>query len=411
MWSRRDQLQAYQFLRRRLVSAVLVGDANHPESPSKRSVMTTVTGIVVTLLVMAGFTVWGAFKPGASKRWEDAKYVIVERESGTRFVLDNKNVLHEALNYSSAALFVGISTKDPKDSVISVSRKSLRSATRGQPIGIVGAPEALPAPAALLPGRWRVCTRTGVGSAAAAAGTTVNVTVGADEPRDALLEDRGLVVQAAGRTFLVSGGEMRAGKPPKAAKRFEIASTKVAKALGYDRTETHLPVAQAWLDAIPAGPRLQFLTVPGAGEPGPSIGGRTLRVGQVIDVTRPSGHSYYLVRREGAALISQTEALLHGGNPDLPSVPMTPSEASGLPPAPLPGTDSGFPLRLPQVPDAMNDTVAVCVTVGAGASGLPQLTLDDQPEIHVPVGAPGAGQGRADDVSVPRGAARSCVPE
>ncbi len=40
MWSRRDQLQAYQFLRRRLVSAVLVGDANHPESPSKRSMMT-----------------------------------------------------------------------------------------------------------------------------------------------------------------------------------------------------------------------------------------------------------------------------------------------------------------------------------------------------------------------------------
>ena len=30
MWTERDQIQAYQFLRRRLVSALTVADANHP---------------------------------------------------------------------------------------------------------------------------------------------------------------------------------------------------------------------------------------------------------------------------------------------------------------------------------------------------------------------------------------------
>ena len=57
MWTQRDQLQAYQFLRRRLVSALQVGDANHPVSPSRRVAISSVIGAALTILAVAALVV------------------------------------------------------------------------------------------------------------------------------------------------------------------------------------------------------------------------------------------------------------------------------------------------------------------------------------------------------------------
>ena len=66
MWSRRDQIQASQFLRRRIVSAVLVGDANHADSPTRLQIRSLVTGFVVLILQLAGLGVYGVLRPGTS---------------------------------------------------------------------------------------------------------------------------------------------------------------------------------------------------------------------------------------------------------------------------------------------------------------------------------------------------------
>ncbi|MBF9130775.1 type VII secretion protein EccB [Plantactinospora sp. S1510] len=44
MWTQRDLIQAYQFLRRRLVSALASADADHPVSPSGRLLLGTALG-------------------------------------------------------------------------------------------------------------------------------------------------------------------------------------------------------------------------------------------------------------------------------------------------------------------------------------------------------------------------------
>ena len=59
MWTQRDQLRAYRFLRRRLASALQFGDANHPVSPSARLVVCCAVGTMLTLLVLAGIGVYG----------------------------------------------------------------------------------------------------------------------------------------------------------------------------------------------------------------------------------------------------------------------------------------------------------------------------------------------------------------
>ena len=64
MWTTRDQVQAYGFLRRRHVSALLTGDANHPISPSRRLRIGYLVGVTVMILVIAGFAVAGVLRPG-----------------------------------------------------------------------------------------------------------------------------------------------------------------------------------------------------------------------------------------------------------------------------------------------------------------------------------------------------------
>jgi hypothetical protein len=64
MWTTRDQLQAYQFLRRRLVSALQTGDANNPVSPSRRLMLAYAVGVALTLIAVAGIGAYGLLRPG-----------------------------------------------------------------------------------------------------------------------------------------------------------------------------------------------------------------------------------------------------------------------------------------------------------------------------------------------------------
>ncbi|HEY8473789.1 MAG TPA: type VII secretion protein EccB [Natronosporangium sp.] len=64
MWTTRDQLQAYQFLRRRLVSALQTGDANHPVSPSRRLMLAYAVGFALMLIAAAGVGIYSALRPG-----------------------------------------------------------------------------------------------------------------------------------------------------------------------------------------------------------------------------------------------------------------------------------------------------------------------------------------------------------
>ena len=62
MWTQKDQLQAYEFLRRRHVSALLTGDANHPVAPGRRLVFAYLVGATVLALLVAGFAVFAILR-------------------------------------------------------------------------------------------------------------------------------------------------------------------------------------------------------------------------------------------------------------------------------------------------------------------------------------------------------------
>jgi type VII secretion protein EccB len=298
VWTQRDQIQAYQFLRRRLVSALVAADANHPVSPSRRLVLGTVLGLVAALLVTAVFGIIGLLNPSGGKDWLAGGKVIVEEGTGARFVLGADGVLHPVLNYASARLLAG----GNGEATVSVSAENLGKAGRGTQIGIPGAPDSLPASAALVTTPWTSCSQTTQDAPASAEPRTA-VLLAAPASGVELPRDQGVIVRLPeGEKFLLAGG-----------RRYKL-SDEAATALQFDSYPT-IAVSARWIDTVPAGRDLTALPVGGAGDQGPAVGGRDTRVGEVLAVVDAmaapgAATSYYLVRPDGLEPVGQTEASL-----------------------------------------------------------------------------------------------------
>src|SRR5690606_14647674 len=104
MWSRREQHQAYQFLNRRIVSAVLSGEPETNELPMRRFGVALFSGVAVALLVVGGFTAYGLMFPGGGRPTENT--IIQERETGALYVFV-EGMLHPVANWTSARLILG----------------------------------------------------------------------------------------------------------------------------------------------------------------------------------------------------------------------------------------------------------------------------------------------------------------
>ncbi|MYQ38901.1 type VII secretion protein EccB [Streptomyces sp. LamerLS-316] len=169
MASRRDELNAYTFAKRRLVAQFLQPHPSGSEEGAPRPLRAVVPGAIVGVVVLAVFGAWGMFKPVAPQKW-DTPYenVIIASKSTTRYVVlktDGKTQLHPVLNMSSAKLLLA----PDKGQVVNVSESVLDSGKipHGATLGIPYAPDRLPDKSeAGAAKRWAVCERPGEGGRA-----------------------------------------------------------------------------------------------------------------------------------------------------------------------------------------------------------------------------------------------------
>jgi type VII secretion protein EccB len=396
MWTQRDQLQAYKFLRRRLTSALQVGDAYHPASPSRRVIMGCALGVAVTLLIGAGFAVFGLLRPSANQAWRGTGQVVIERETGASFVLGTDGLLHPVLNFASARLLAGGDGRP----AVSVAARSLAGVPRGQPLGIAGAPTSLPPAAALVRGPWSVCSAAAMNKPSAAGPTTVVIV--AVPPAGAALRDNDLLVvrDGGGTRFVVTGG-----------RRLRVSDPAALVAIGADGA-TPTVVSQAWLNALPAGPDVAPIAVGGTGRPGVRVGAVTTKVGQVFVARGVDGvDRYYAVEQDGLAPVTQTEAALILGNPaDRAAYGRTPQAiqvaAADVATAPVSAVhrQTGYPASVPHLVPVAPDRVLCAAT---GATDAVEIRVNG--DLPLPAGArpvpigPGAAGPAADDAFVPPG--------
>ncbi|WP_412541627.1 type VII secretion protein EccB [Longispora sp. K20-0274] len=285
MRTRRDQVQAYRFVTRRLVSAMLSGEPETTNLPLRRLFLAAIGSVMIGVLVFAGVGAYGLFHPGGNESWKKDMTLVIERESGARFVyLQGK--LFPVLNYASARLIIG----EPNPVQELASRNSLAGTPRSRPVGIEGAPDALPDPSALLGLPWSVCSAPKVADTADLA---THLVIGSSLTGGSPLGSEGLLVSSGSSTYLLWGDH-----------RLKVPDRTALAALGM--TATPLPVGQALVDGITAGPDLAAPAIPGSGGEGRKIGSQATKIGAVYQ----SGSQYYVMLADGLAPVHEVTANL-----------------------------------------------------------------------------------------------------
>ncbi|GAB3686127.1 type VII secretion protein EccB [Saccharopolyspora tripterygii] len=397
MHSRSDQVQAHSFMSARVVSALVQAEPDAPDPPLRRTPLGYVIGLMLSMLIVAGFAVAGVLGFGGATDWSEPGKLIVEKETGSQYVLASDGTLRPVLNYASARL-LGASE------VAEVSDSTLSEVPRGTPVGIVGAPDGIPAGAAGGAGQaWLVCATT-TRDAAGAPHATVSLHVGDTADVEPAQQDEAVLVRSsAGDQYLVWRD-----------KRMKLSAPWVAAVLGYD-SSTALPVRDAFLNSTPSGPDLGPLRIPGAGQPGPALGGQPTRIGQIFSVAvvgRPQ--TLYMLTTSGLMPVNGTTAALAMGDPAgggqaTPRAlsPAAMASVGQVPSSPLMAQLPDEPPRLlgtGQTGDP--DAGTPCAQIEPGPRGAKTTLVSGWPDGGVVVGGPGIERDEftADRIDVQPGA-------
>ncbi|MFG1901407.1 type VII secretion protein EccB [Micromonospora carbonacea] len=355
MPSRQDQLHSYQFTVQRAVAALVMRETDPARSPFRRLAGAGLASVLVAAIALGGFALYGLFAGGGT-RWRDAGAVIVEKESGARFVYREQK-LHPVLNYASALLIIGAE----RAKTVLVSRRSIEGVPRGLPLGIPDAPDSLPDRARLSTAGWTVCSaapaaeRAAAGAEPAAPRSAVLIGTAATGGQ-ALGDDAILLRHPDGGLHLVWH-----------ARRYLLRDAgRVLAALAATRQRA-VPAAPALINSIPAGADLAPPDLTGLGQPSPRVPGAA--VGDVFLVRNSGGGRQYAVALAGGLagvtelqatlLLARTgqgepEAMTLGRFAALPKLPdLVPTGPAAPPPAP------------PRL--AAADPGALCVRVGDDA--------------------------------------------
>ncbi|CAL9421509.1 type VII secretion protein EccB [Streptomyces pilosus] len=298
MASRRDELNAYTFAKRRMLAAFLQPSPSGSEEGAPRPLRAVVPSLVVGALVLGVFGAWGMFKPTAPPGWDEpGTRVIVGKQSTTRYVVletDGDTRLHPVLNHASARLLM----KDAGYKVVQVDDKILDSGElrRGPILGIPYAPDRLPsADEAGRAKRWAVCAQPGGKDGNGTVQEAAFVLADADRKKtegsgrltggDTLyVKTRGgerHLVDARGTSYAVTGAE----------------SDPLTIALVGSRTPQL--VSEEWLATLHTGDPIRFPRLPaGVGDPAGVPGQLSAdenRVGTVLRTETGEGTRFFVV--------------------------------------------------------------------------------------------------------------------
>ncbi|MFC5746003.1 type VII secretion protein EccB [Actinomadura rugatobispora] len=282
MQTRKDLLQAHRLMTQRASLALISGEPDNPELPLRRMNIGAFSGIMIAILVCAAFGIFGIIRPGGAKGLEKAGMLLVEKETGARYIWCEGKLCPVA-NYVSARLVAGKDAKSRR----TVSTNSLSKFERGPLIGIQGAPNTLPDPKKLTKAPWSVCVRA-VNSTSAGRQSLVTLVAGRKVGGTQVRDDQAVVVQADGQSWLL-WRNTRLRMP-----QYAMAT------LGASPT----PIAGKWLDSVSQGPDYAAPQIPGLGQrvQGPAGQGQ---VGQVFSVNTSSGSAAsYVLLADGLAPVT-----------------------------------------------------------------------------------------------------------
>ncbi|MFF7459168.1 type VII secretion protein EccB [Kitasatospora sp. NPDC008115] len=339
MASRRDELNAYTFARKRTVAAFLLPGGGGSDEDAPRPVKAVLPSVIVGALVVGGFGLWGVFKPSAPVGWDDGKFIVQGKQSTTRYVVltdpDGRTKrLHQVLNMASARLVLPVDSK-----VVVVDDGVLdRYPNHGPTIGIPYAPDKLPSKAnASRPMKWSVCDRPGdeqgstVDQAVFVAGGADAEALGAKDRK--LDVGQALLVQQADDPQVAAGGQaagqgkLRVFLVDDKGRRHAIGAPEASDAtrtqlMGaiFGPTATPQKVKKDWLETLAPGSDIVFPRIEGlvpdtkvANSSVPLQNPEDRKIGRLVKF----GDKHYVVGKDRLLLITPFQAELIRQNPQL----------------------------------------------------------------------------------------------
>lgn len=360
MQTRRDQMQAYRFVTRRIVSALLSGEPETSERPMRRYGLAVFGSAMIATIAFAGVGVVGFLFPSGARLADSA--IVIERETGARYVyLDGR--LHPVLNFASARLILGVE----KPQIQRVSQRSLRGYPRGQAVGIANLPDPLPDRSAVAAVPWSACSaRRSVGSADFA----THLFLGTQPPGGENVTDKAIFIERrledSVQRHIVAGG-----------RRYRISEASRA-ALGFAAARP-IQVTEAIINGIPPGANLSIPSISDSGEPGPVIDGEPSEIGQLY----VAADQHYILLRSGLAPVRTVmRDLLLGTDRTV-----TPISASAAARARSSSTfePADFPATLPELAFATTEPGMVCLlTTPADAGNVNVVVHERRPDVEDP---------------------------
>lgn len=385
MASRREQLEAYTFARRRMVAGFLQPEpGGGAEEKAPKPFRALLPGIVIGALILTGFGVYGLVRPGVPPGWKNKGSLIVGRDSASRYVyIDGR--LHPVLNIASGRLLL-----DPgKFKVNLVPEKVINKEVRGAPLGIPTAPDRLPtANEVKKPKSWTVCERPALtpdNKLDLAAAPQRSLFLGVEPQFGQLMGDQAIYVSQHGvepdseegtGTFVVQDG-----------RKYPIRNTRVRNALGLVDVQPQ-PVSREWLDTLEPGTPIDFPQVEGYGtRTTASVPEPYRTVGTVLHAD--DSDQYYLVTKNGVAPVNRFTATLLWNRPDARDMvykgrqqtafPVTVSELGDtIQAGALWGADKAWPEQIPyavnrpEAPVGEGRTTLCNTYTGSYSGGVPQ---------------------------------------
>jgi len=297
MASRRDQLHSYQFLMQRVISSIMLHETDPEQTPLRRGVGAVFAGVMISVLIAAGFGVYGILTGVEANRWRTQGAVIIERETGAHYVYQEGGVLQPVLNYASALLV------SRGGDAHRVAGRSLTEFPRTVMVGIPGAPDALPPAGRVTGAAWSWCSSLEDGGLGRPAPLTT-LLVGRSVPGGEPLGERGLLVRHAdtGTHHLIWRGH-----------RYQLGESDPEPLIRslYGFHADVVEVGAAWLNGLPAGQAIVPVDperIAEWGEPSAAVPGYT--VGDLVHHRVAGGQQYYLVLADGLAHLTELQMML-----------------------------------------------------------------------------------------------------
>lgn len=334
MATKKDLIEAHGFSRRRLLSAFTGGAPGGKELDPAKPLRAVIAGVALSVMVVLAGVFYGIIRPGLPQGWENDRLVIAG-DTGARY-LSIDGVLFPVVNTASARLLVPAG----EFSVVTTDHDTLAGIEIGPSIGIVGAPDDLPAAERLVNDGWVACVDPGARTAVAIADTRLA------EPATA----SAAVVERGDELFVVAGA-LRHAVP-----RDEADA--VLRAIGLGSAPV-VAVEGRWLNLFEPGSDLAPLHVDGAGD---RIAGSELVAGTVVHPQGSDADERYLVTERGelapiGPLAYQLYLLGTGASAGV-EVEVSPASISSMPTAAAAGADD-WPVELLQALEPADTTCAV----------------------------------------------------